>query len=539
MIDGPKRYLLILFALCTVLYFIGLAVPSLTDPDDTFYGETAKEMTVQGSVLTPLIFEQPNFEKPPLYLWLVMVSYKLFGVNALTSRLVSAAFGILSVLGTFHFLRKVLSDQTAFLAAIMLASAAWWIGLTHVVLTDMVFSTLIAFAMYSFYLWFKLQKRSHLLLFGLFTGLATMAKTPLGLVLPLLCAIVFLIVSGNRQLIRSLLVSRWWLLFLVIVLPWYLYASIKYGNAFLWEYFVNCHWNRLLHAEHHQFNTLYFYLGVLFVGLIPWTCYLPVIGAAYKRLRSEHLFAICWLVVMYVIFNVAQSKLSTYISPVFPSVAMLVAMSALEESISRYRNLAVTILLIAAGVGLGIAPTFLNKQFPELVIPGLMSFGAIALASLAASYLIFRRRIRTALTASVIGMVGFSVITPFALFPKLETGLTDSDLPTYVEQYHLEHQPVLTTALHCRGVYFYTGNPVVVMAGSKKPFWSMHPVTILSEDQELRDFVSARDTLLCVFSKGDFDRLDRLTSSDRENKQLSRNIDRVVMLSTKRVAPTP
>jgi 4-amino-4-deoxy-L-arabinose transferase-like glycosyltransferase len=536
--DKSHRFLIALIALCTILYFFGIAVPSLTDPDDVFYAESAKEMAASGSMLTPVIFEHPQFEKPPLYLWFLVISFKLLGTGAVSARLVSALFGLISVVGTFYFMRKLIDERGAFITAVILASAVWWIGLTHVVLTDMVFSTFVAFSLYSFFIWFKSEKRGYLSLVALFSALATLTKGPLGLILPLAAGVAFLVINRSRRQLGQFLLGSWWLLWLVLVLPWFLYAGFKYGNAFLWEFFVNCHWNRLIHAEHHGFNTLYFYPGVITVGLIPWTCYLPLVGAGFRRLKTEYLFAIVWFVVMFVIFSAAQSKLSTYISPVFPALAMLIGLSLTGEQIARYRVFAVTALLVIAGIGLGIAPLFLHKDFPEFVMPGLMSFGVIAIGLFVAAVFAVRRYFHAALTASVIGMIGFAIIAPLTVFPKLETALTESNLRVLVVENHYVNQPILCNSLYVRGVHFYSDNPVIVMAGSKNPFWSKHPVTVLFENQELRDFIDSRDSLLCVFTKRDLERLNKLTSPGRENRILSRNIDRMVVLSVKRVGLT-
>ncbi len=536
--DKSRRFLLALIALCAIVYSFGIAVPSLTDPDDVFYAESAKEMAGSGSILTPVIFEHPQFEKPPLYLWFLVISFKLLGVSAVSARLVSALFGLLSVVGTFFFMRKLIDEQAAFITAVILASAVWWIGLAHVVLTDMMFSTFVAFSLYSFFLWYRLEKRGYLLLFALFSALATLTKGPLGLLLPFATAAAFLIVNRSRRQLEQFLLGRWWLLWLVIVLPWFLYAGFKHGNAFLWEFFVNCHWNRLIHAEHHQFNTLYFYPAVITVGLIPWTCYLPFVGVDFQRLKTEYLFAITWFVVMFVILMVAQSKLSTYISPVFPALAMLIGLSLTSRQIVKYRVFAVAALLTITGVGLCMAPLFLNKDYPDFVVPGLKSFGVIAIGLFAAAVFVVRQRFRAALIASVIGMIGFAVIAPMTVFPKLETALTESNLPTLVAENHYTNQPILCNSLFVRGVYFYSGNPVIVMAGSKNPFWSRHPMTVLSEDQELRDFIDSRDSLMCVFTSRDLKRFSKLTSPRRENRILSRNMDRLVVLSITRAGLT-
>ncbi len=59
-----RANVLILIVCCLFLYFIGSASINLTDPDEVFYTGTAKEMLANNSLLTPLIFGKPQFEKP-------------------------------------------------------------------------------------------------------------------------------------------------------------------------------------------------------------------------------------------------------------------------------------------------------------------------------------------------------------------------------------------------------------------------------------------------------------------------------------------
>jgi 4-amino-4-deoxy-L-arabinose transferase-like glycosyltransferase len=372
------------------------------------------------------------------------------------------------------------------------------------------------------------------MLLALFSALATLTKGPLGLILPLATAIVFLLVNREGRLLGKFLFNIWWVLWIVLVVPWYLYAGLKYGNVFLWEFFVNCHWNRLIHPEHHRFNTLYFYPGVIAVGMIPWTGYLPMIGNGFRSLRTENLFALTWLVVMFAVFTAAQSKLSTYIAPVFPALAMLTGLSLAADNSSKIRPAVTAVLSLCLGIAVGVAPLFFKPDYPDFVLPGLVSFGTIAVAAIVAAVFVWRHRIRAAIKTSVLGMIAFAIVAPLVVFPKLETALTESDLPSILATHNYSNRAILCSGLYVRGVRFYSGNPVVIMAGSKNPFWSAHPLTVLSEDQKLRDFVAARDTLLCVFTERDLDRLNNLTLADRDNIVLSRNIDRFVVLSAKR-----
>ena len=84
-LEKPIIVVLLLLVLSGYLYFFQLNKIALTDPDETFYGQTAKEMFQKGEWLTPTLYGKPQFEKPILFYWLIEISYKIFGINLLTS----------------------------------------------------------------------------------------------------------------------------------------------------------------------------------------------------------------------------------------------------------------------------------------------------------------------------------------------------------------------------------------------------------------------------------------------------------------------
>ena len=79
---GLFKHQIILIAILALfsafLFIIGIEKMPLTDPDEVFYAETAKEMLNRNEFLTPRIFGKPQFEKPPLYYWLVIFGFKIF-----------------------------------------------------------------------------------------------------------------------------------------------------------------------------------------------------------------------------------------------------------------------------------------------------------------------------------------------------------------------------------------------------------------------------------------------------------------------------
>ena len=86
-----------------LLFLSGLNAVPLTDPDEVFYVETAKSMIETENFLTPVMFGHPQFEKPPLFYWMLMWSFHHFGVVPAAARLVPALVGVFGVLATFWF----------------------------------------------------------------------------------------------------------------------------------------------------------------------------------------------------------------------------------------------------------------------------------------------------------------------------------------------------------------------------------------------------------------------------------------------------
>jgi len=59
-----KRLLFLLGIISYFLLMFGNGIIALTHPDEVFYIQTAKEMVQYNSWLTPMIFDEPHFEKP-------------------------------------------------------------------------------------------------------------------------------------------------------------------------------------------------------------------------------------------------------------------------------------------------------------------------------------------------------------------------------------------------------------------------------------------------------------------------------------------
>lgn len=286
------RRLLNIFLVCTilVLYFGSLTVLNLTDPDEVFYSMTVQEMIEHNSFLTPFIFDQPQFEKPPLFYWGLMASFKMFGVHTFTARLVPVMCGLFGLLTTFLFCRRVFSERIAYFVTPMLSASVLYLGMSKAVLTDIMLSVLITAGFYAFYLWFREAKNIYLYCFAVAAALAMLTKGPIAIVILLLACVIFLAAVKDFKRLKSFFVHPWVLVFLLLSVPWYVFIMAKYGRVFFDEFFIHDNWDRILIAEHKNLDRWYFYPMMMSIGLFPWTFYLIVMGRGWRKYAQECLF---------------------------------------------------------------------------------------------------------------------------------------------------------------------------------------------------------------------------------------------------------
>ena len=524
---------LALVALAGIAYIAGLNALPLSDPDEVFYAQTAREMLEHKSVLTPLLFSHPQFEKPPLTYWCLMVSFQLFGVTPWAARLIPAVFGMLGALATYLLGRRVVAERTAALAAAILATAMVCLGQSIALLTDMVFTSLIVVSMWGFYLWLVEGREKFLVLFALAAALAVLTKGPVGIVVELLAITAFLLVTGRRAALRSFLLHPWWLVFIVVAAPWYLYATLTYGRAFTWEFLVHDNWHRILAAEHSNFDNQYFYPAVIVVGMFPWTPLLAYLGAGWKKHRDLSAFLVMWFLAVYVIFAVAHSKLASYILPLFPALAVALALSLDSLEGARKRTVAAAAMFVLFGAGLVAVPFLVEGPLAVELQSTLLVVAAFGVVQIACGVLLLMRHLGTVIVLNTAGFLGVVIATILSLPASAVAGFTDADTGAIVAQNGLRGQTVVASKLYARGVNFHSGSPVAVMDSRSNPFWSPHPVEVLWQDDQIRAFFGARDTVLCVIRPGDLQRLDHLFAGTRTQKVLSDKFERMVVLSVK------
>lgn len=515
------KYIWVLVILSYFFFFFGNGLVSLTSPDEIFYTQTAKEMLEHHSWMTPILFDEPQFEKPILVYWFLQLAYLMFGISSFSARFFPACFALGGIIAVYFFTKLLFREEKkAFVSAFVLLSSGLYIGLAKMVFTDMIFSVLILFSLLSFYWSFidERHKRTGIILFFVFSALAVLAKGPLGLCIPLITIIFFLLLAGRIKFIFCK--DTFWgsIIFLAIALPWYILMVSKYNQTFTHEFFYNDHYRRLIEAEHRGNDTWYFYPLNMIGAMFPWSIF---VGAAlfytFRSLRKTNianLFLASWITVTFLIFQFAHSKLSSYIFPMFPALAMSCGNYILERRffVCSLLTWVTSFLLFICGIiifGLKFSHYLSSlRPFYFLISVLILWFGITGF------YLLKNR--------------SFGVLYLFSCFVPIFMGVIPfihKDIePYFSSKYACEY--LLTNASPDKGAYllcsknfvrgtrFYTDMNVAVFSSNN--FFSPHPIPFLNSDDKIKEFLHRQPLTYGFLKKSSLEDLKRVTSNKFE-----------------------
>ncbi len=531
---------LFLILFCILLYGYNMGGVGLSDPDEVFYAQTAKEMFNAQSFVTPLIFGKPQFEKPPMFYWLIGLSSVLFrGLSEFSVRFVPALFGLLGVLAIYFLGRSMFNSRTAIYASLILSTNFLYLGLSRCALTDIVFTVFILLSLLFFYRGYQNTQRRkiNLCLFFLFSALAVLTKGPLGVLIPIFTIVPFLAFSKDLKFLKE--IPWFWggLFFVLVAIPWYALAALKH-KEFLQSFFYYENIQRFFIAEHRSANRWYFYPFVLLGSTFPWSILFPLIFAAKENLfKKERLFLKCWFWVPLIFFTAAQSKLSSYILPIYPALSLILARSInlIEEGNSGEVRLKIgriisTVLALIFLSAFGISLFWLKINFPQFLRAYLLLVTFVFTGIISAIIFLWRGKYNLAVFFKAATVLAFVTILMSNII-SAEGTFSDRDLPDFIRQHSKGlRQEIVVSKLYARGVRYYTDKEVVVINDEKRAFFRPHPIEVISSNKEVEDYFNANESILCVVTKDHFERINSLTPR-RENRVLYKNFDRYVVLS--------
>ena len=400
-----------------LLFFFGLTGVGLLGPDEPRYAAIGREMARSGDWVTPRLWGQAWFEKPPLLYWMTGLGFRAGLGEDLAPRLPVALLSVAFLGFYWRRLDREFGRRAAHLATAVLATSAAWLAFSHVGVTDLPMAAAFSAAMLLCLPWIRLGDRRQLPAAAALLGVAVLAKglVPLVLSLPL--------VWMARRRWRDLLRPAPILAFLVVAAPWYLLATLRHGSAFLGDFFGKHHFARFFTGDLQHQQPFWFYLPVLLAGLFPWT---PLLAALFrKRLYADGRlrFLLLWIVFGLVFFSVSTNKLPGYLLPLVPAACALIGVALAEAKTASWALAASAALLALVPVVAGVLPEALLRglsraQAAGVPWPAFLPVAAVVVAAWGAERAGRRLVAVGAIVAAILGGVIYLKTTTFPVLDR-------------------------------------------------------------------------------------------------------------------------
>lgn len=322
---------LIILIISILLFIPFLGKVHLFDWDEINFAEAAREMIVTGNYFHVEIDYKQFWEKPPLFIWMQVLSMKMFGINEFAARFPNALAGFITLISLFRIGKKYLNRQFAWFWVMCYCGTILTFLYFKSGIIDPWFNLFIFLAIYQFsFLSDHTRNNKHwrAILAGVFLGLAVLTKGPVAILIAILCLIVYTIINKFQVPFKLLDIFLTILFCALISMLWFGVEMMGNGLWFIREFVV--YQIRLFKTQDagHGGPFLYHWI-VLLIGCFPASILL--IKAYFMKSKStEHQkvflnwMKILFLVVL-ILFSIVETKIVHYSSLCYFPLTFLAA----------------------------------------------------------------------------------------------------------------------------------------------------------------------------------------------------------------------
>ncbi|HET6465946.1 MAG TPA: glycosyltransferase family 39 protein [Nitrospiria bacterium] len=465
-----------------------------------FYLESAREMLDHGDWITPTFNETNRFDKPILFYWMVMLSFKVLGTGLGAARLVSAVMA-LGVIGVTYALGKSLYGvPAARWSVLVLITTPLFVLFARTAIPDLTLTFFITLALFAFQRGVASSppRRSWLFLFYASAALATLTKGPLAILLLGLVTTGFLLTWKERPPLRELAPGPGIVIFLILFLPWFVLIVMKHGHTYL-DYIWSIQHKAAAGEARYPWH---FYLRHFFWDFLPWSPLvatgLGIFWSHRRDLTAEKRLPVPWLILILVFFSLVSLKAIRYLLPLTPAFALLAGW-VLDRAMRLPGNIESKVLRlvgwITAGFGLLsgglLAAVLTSGREWSGHVSGTGYLWPVLLAMTAAALLVAAVRHSSHGQAfGIAGVAAAGLLAYFSLVPALSGPSPAAALAGRINA----ERPSGTSF----GVYRMEVNEWVYEVGP--------PVVSLTDAEDLERFQAAHPSALIVMAPADYER---------------------------------
>jgi 4-amino-4-deoxy-L-arabinose transferase-like glycosyltransferase len=358
--------------------------------DEGRYAVVAATMAESGDWIVPTLGGTPHLTKPPLAYWAEAVGIAALGRTELAARLPSLLAAVATLGVVFAITRRLRGDAAAIGATLLLGILPIFMFVSRIGATDSLLTFLWSLATVLGYLVVAGETRSRRAIAGfwLCLGLAALTKGPAAIG-PLATLVAWRALAGDLRSLSAL--QPWWGI-PIAALPVAAWATgLWMRDAALLDRLTET-WRvqsiGRVTGELGKRDPWWFYAPVFLVGLFPATAMLTLPwtnlswGDAWRSVRSGSFEALLVVAVLLPLvgFSLSSGKLPTYIAPVAPPLAILVAIMLARQWIGHdpaYDRPPDVRWTLLATVGLAALAAMVGPRIADALAPGRVDLSAL------------------------------------------------------------------------------------------------------------------------------------------------------------------
>lgn len=502
------RWLLLLCAICSVLFFLNLQSRDFWAPDEGDFALIARELS--DNPVVPHLNGKPYGEKPPLYYYIIHGSKRLFVSlrDEISLRIPSGLFALLGVIFFFLTIQKFYNKHTALTASCILLSTPLYYWQARYLQVDMIFSVFV-FSCLLLFLWFYSTRKTYFVYLSfLFLALAFLVKGPLAIILVLPVIAIFLFTEKNLKILKYHELAIGLVICAIVIFPWYIAVYAKEGAPYLYENVIRQNFLRFFDAWSHK-RPFYYYFTTLPLDFFPWSMFLPLgIFLSIRRIRLDGAsrYFLIWFVWMLFFLSLSSGKISKYILPALPAIAFITSLAFQEES-RTYNKIMLGFLACFLVVG-SIGLFFFRQNFYPEFYPDRLMIGGLCLAGGVALFLTRAKGITYAFTIIFLFIISCYTIGNVWIFEKWNHYKSPRLMSETIRQYVRDSTPWIFYG-SMRGVYiYYVGKKAIHVdehdiQGLRKAGQGLNSFYILTKKRDMGEVMKALNTADIVFEEKD------------------------------------
>ncbi|MDP2924731.1 MAG: glycosyltransferase family 39 protein [Candidatus Omnitrophota bacterium] len=343
------RDLLLIFIASSLILLWNLGTGSLTSWDEAVYAQVSREILTSNNWIDLTWAGEHWADKPPLYMWMTVLFYKIFGVNEFSARFFSALCGIGTVIITYLFAKKLYSRRVAFVSALVLLSTRHFIWAAKMGMLDIALTFFLTLSLFLFRLG---EEKKIYLFFSLISfAFAFLTKGTGALLIPLIL-LFYLFSAGKTKILKEPAFMLGVLASLFILAWWHWLAIRHYGKEFVSGYFIRHLFVRTTQAIEGHAGSIFNYFKVLPNKGRPWGIFgflvLPVVvWRVIKKKEKEHILPIVWSICVFSVASLIRTKLHWYIISLYPSFSILIGW-AISKIFRKFTVIVTTMLVFSS-----------------------------------------------------------------------------------------------------------------------------------------------------------------------------------------------